>query len=124
MARTFSKRDAQLRGKPRAQREDRPQRVKERAPIQRRPDGQFITDEALRRLRDQAPEEALRLAEDIAALTLAQKLVGSIDPLNIMTTITQGERDTARELQRNLLSSLRNWQRYATVKLATEHLAP
>jgi len=66
---------------------------------------------------------ALQLNEDIQALKTAGKLVGSIDALNIMDTVTQGERDTAEELKRNAVSMLKNWQRYAESKLRRDYLA-
>lgn len=115
MARIFSKRDTELRKQPKAN----PARSVERGQRSQRPLAMVRTQVEIRR---ETPEEALRLTEDIQAMRLAGALIGSIDALNIMDTLTQGERDTAEELRRNLCSSLRNWQRYAEAKLRKKYL--
>lgn len=116
MGKVYSKRDSQLRGQPTKTRQAQPQR--RRAYHLNRPD----TRQPYVEIKYITTDEALRLAEDAGALRLARKLVEQIDPLSIMDTLTQGERDTAGELVRNLLSTLRNWERYAVQKLAREHL--
>ena len=118
MARVFSKRDAQLRKGP-ARKPELRQNAFKRLPDHR--GAPKIIERVQTILR--TPEAALRLTEDIAALRQAGELVRSIDALNIMDTTTQGERDTAEEMKRNAISMLRNWERYAEVKLRKDYLA-
>jgi hypothetical protein len=117
MARTFSKRDSELRKAPARKPESRQNAFK-------RASDHCDTARIIERVQTiiRTPEEALRLTEDIVALKTAGKCVQSVDALNIMDTWTQGERDTAEEMKRNVVSTLKNWQRYAEAKLRKDYL--
>jgi hypothetical protein len=117
VSRVFSKRDSELRKQPAVWRESR---QNARQHDQTRRHGPEVIERVQTIIR--TPEEALRLTEDIQVLKQAAKLIGSIDALNIMDTWTQGERDTAEEMKRNIVSTLTNWRLYAEARLKREYL--
>jgi hypothetical protein len=74
------------------------------------------------RNRNETPVEALRLAEDIAALELAIRLLRSVDSANITDSDQQSQRDRGRDVMRTTVVLLQSWLRYARLKLRTEYL--
>lgn len=74
--------------------------------------------------RNDVPDRAVELAEDIVRLDMVLKLLLQINPLNIGNTFTQTQRDSNRRFVRTTTAVIRGWQRTARHTLASEYLAP
>jgi hypothetical protein len=72
----------------------------------------------------ETPVEALHLAEDLAGLDLAIKLIESVDEINIGSSITQTQRDFNRDMKRSTLALLHTWKRYASSSMRQKYLMP
>jgi hypothetical protein len=72
----------------------------------------------------ETPIEALHLAEDLAGLDLAIKLIESVDEMNISDSDTQEQREYNRGMKRSTLALLCLWKRYATLKMRRKYLTP
>jgi hypothetical protein len=80
----------------------------------------------LRSARNQkeTPIEALHLAEDIAALDLARKLIESVDTANIGNNETPSARDFSRDMKKSTVALIRTWQHHATLTMRKKYLNP
>ena len=72
----------------------------------------------------ETPVEALHLAEDVAGLDLAIKLIESIDEMNISDSDTQQQREYCRDMKRSTLALICLWKHYATLKMRRKYLTP
>jgi hypothetical protein len=72
----------------------------------------------------ETPVEALHLAEDVAGLDLAVKLIESIDEMNIGDSNTQQQRDFNRDMKRSTVALIRTWKHYATLSMRRKYLTP
>ena len=70
------------------------------------------------------PVAALHLAEDMAALSLIEQLLKSIDVESVTETNSIEERERNVDQIRSTLSLVRLWRRYAQIKMRREFLAP
>jgi hypothetical protein len=74
--------------------------------------------------RKETPAEALHLAEDIAGIDLAIKLIDSIDEASIGDSDTQSQRDFNHDMKRSTLALIRTWKQYATLAMRRKYLTP
>jgi hypothetical protein len=72
----------------------------------------------------ETPVEALHLAEDLAGLDLAIRLIESVDPMNIGDSDTQQQRDFNRDMKRSTLALIHAWKHYATLSMRRKYLTP
>ena len=76
------------------------------------------------RNQNETPVEALGLAEDLAGLDLAIKLIESIDERSIGDSDTQRQRDFNHDMKRSTLALIRTWKQYATLTMRRKYLTP
>jgi hypothetical protein len=70
------------------------------------------------------PVAALHLAEDMAALTLIEQLLKSVDVESVTEINSVEERERNTDQIRSTLGLVRTWRRYAQIKMRRDFLAP
>lgn len=84
----------------------------------------IVGQKLVRRIgRYDVPIAAVELAEDIYRLELIHTLLKRVEPQNCGDSATAKQRDTNDLVITRTLQLVRQWQRHAKRKLATEYLA-